>query len=176
MTRRLLALAVGPRAPWEHLRPGARGWTVSVSSGSHVGPYLLGAGSGPDGIGVVFVTTSPVVPPASGAPGPTIAYASLPPATALPEGFPAKHVPTVGSCVDAGALGGTDDAIFASSSDPATLAAAYGTALAGYVGRLTSHANGTLTVVDFATSGGPGEIVLTPDPAGGMTVSVQVAP
>jgi hypothetical protein len=211
----------------------------------------------PVGIAVVFTSLTPISPGPSSAPGPTIAFASLPPATALPPSFPSQLVPANSRLVDAGAVGGTDDAIFASSSDPATLAAAYQTALAGLATGLTSHAAGgaggtlweihfqapqvssdqvrgvltaqglsgatvtgtsdgffliqnsnpianidqvrtaleaalgpidvqrrltTVTptgssiVLDFSTNGHPGEIVLSPDPAGGTTVSVQVSP
>jgi hypothetical protein len=35
---------------------------------------------------------------------------------------------------------------------------------------------GSSIVLDFSTNGHPGEIVLSPDPAGGTTVSVQVSP
>jgi hypothetical protein len=130
----------------------------------------------PVGIEVMFSSTNAVVLEPSDAPGPTIAFASLPPATALPAGFPAQLVPVEGRLVDAGAIGGTDYAIFASSEDQAALAATYQTSLAGLASGLTSRSDGSATVIDFTTSGHPGEIVLANDPAGGTTVSVQVSP
>ncbi len=125
-------------------------------------------------ISVVFRSASPVPAP-SGEPGPTIAFATLPPATALPDGFPARLVPANGSLVDAAGLDGTYDAIFTSTADPATLSAAYQTALSGFASAVGVHADGTATVIDFATPGGPGEVVIAPGSAG-TTVSVEVRP
>jgi hypothetical protein len=144
--------------------------------GVFAGAELEIARTEPVRIGVVFSPRTPIARPPSSEPGPTIAFATLPPATALPEGFPARLMPAGGHLLDAAALAGTYDAIFAASADPATLAAAYRTALAGYASAVASHAEGAATVIDFSTPGGPGEIVLAPDGAGGTTVSLEVRP
>lgn len=126
-------------------------------------------------IAVQFVSTAPPSAPASTEPGPTIAFGPLPAATALPDGFPAQLIPPNGSLVDAGAVGGTFYAIFASSSDIPALAQAYQAALQGFAQAVTTSSQQDATVIDFTTAGRPGQIVLAPD-GSGTTVSIQVSP
>ena len=114
-------------------------------------------------------------PPASG-PTPTIAFATLPPATELPAGFPSALVPDGASLTDAAEVDGAFFAIFAAPTDQGTLAAAYQAALTGYASDVITHLDGASTVIDFTTAGGPGEIVISPVDGGGMTVGVQVRP
>jgi hypothetical protein len=115
-------------------------------------------------------------PPASQAPGPTIAFGPLPAATALPAGFPAQLAPAGGTLVDAAALSGTYFAIFASGSNVPTLVQAYQSALQGYAQGVVATPQGQAVTIAFTTSGHPGQIGLAPASSGGTEVSVEVTP
>jgi hypothetical protein len=126
-------------------------------------------------IAVQFVSNAPPSAPASTEPGPTIAIGLLPAATALPDGFPAQLVPPNGSLIDAGAADGTFYAIFASGSDIPTLQKAYLASLQGYAQSVAVSSGQDATVIDFVTSGHPGQVILAPD-GFGTTVSIAVSP
>jgi hypothetical protein len=126
-------------------------------------------------IEVVFRAKATPSPSAASSPGPTVAFRSLPPAATLPDGFPAALVPAGGVLVDAASLAGTYDAIFTAPGAPSTLAAAYQAVLSSLAAEVSIHADGSTTLIDFSTAGGPGEIVLEPG-NGGTTVSIEVRP
>jgi hypothetical protein len=128
-------------------------------------------------IDVVFASSAagPTPSPSTG-PLATIAFATLPPATSLPKGFPSALVPDGATVVDAASAGSAFYAIFTVSADAASVAASYHSALAGYATGVTSRSEGAATIIDFTTPGGPGEVVLEPTPGGGTTISVQVRP
>jgi hypothetical protein len=146
------------------------------ASGVLAGVELGVARTDPVRIGAVFRSATAATPGPSTTPGPTIAFATLPPATALPAGFPAQLVPANSSLVDAAELARTYDAIFTSSDTPTALAAAYQAALPGFATGVVVHTEGSATLIDFSTPGGPGQIVLVPDGAGSTTVSIEVRP
>jgi hypothetical protein len=125
----------------------------------------------------ISVAFSAVAPPSAAAesPGATMAFSTLPPATTLPDGFPARLVPAGATLVDAAGIAGTFDAIFSAPGDPAALSAAYQTALAGYATGASVRAEGSAIVIDFTLPGGPGRIVLIAE-AGGTSVAVEVRP
>jgi len=115
-------------------------------------------------------------PPASPAPGPTIAFGKLPAATALPAGFPSQLVPARQTLVDGAVLSGTYFAIFTSAVDVPTLAQAYQSALQGYAQGVVSTPQGQAVTITFTTGGHPGMVVLSPASSGGTEVSVEVTP
>jgi hypothetical protein len=115
-------------------------------------------------------------PPASQAPGPTIAFGKLPAATALPAGFPSQLIPAGQTLVDGAVLSGTYFAIFTSAFDVPTLAQAYQSALQGYAQGVVSTPQGQAMTITFTTGGHPGMVVLSPTSSGSTEVSVEVTP
>jgi hypothetical protein len=155
--------------------PQAANSTFNDDKGVFASAEVIVSRTEPVRIAVQFVSTTPPSAPAGIDPGPTIAFGPLPAATALPDGFPAPLIPPNGSLTDAGAVGGTFYAIFASTSDVPALQQAYQTALKGSSANMTVSNQQGATVIDFSTPGGPGQIVLTPD-GSGTAVSIAVSP
>jgi hypothetical protein len=99
--------------------------------------------------------------------GPTIAFAPLPAATALPDGFPAAFVPPGTTLYDASSIGTTYFAIFSGTVDPA----AYLAQIKAVAPDARSSLALTVTAIDFTYDGQPGKAVVD---AGAGQVSVEV--
>jgi hypothetical protein len=127
-------------------------------------------------ITVQFVPAGSPSASANPSSGGTIHFGPLPAATALPAGFPAWLVPTSGTLVNAGAMSGTDFAIFASSADIASLLTTYQAALGGHAQGVTVTSSGPSRTIAFTIAGRPGLAALDPAVAGGTTVSIEVTP
>jgi hypothetical protein len=98
------------------------------------------------------------VPAHSYAPGPTIAFGSLPAQTTLPEGFPAALVPSGATLADASSVGSTYYAIFSSS----IASAVYQSQIAAVATVMNTATQAGTTVIDFTYDGHPGQVVVDP--------------
>jgi hypothetical protein len=158
-------------------------FTLSDGSGVFASAEVQVVRANPVQIGVILRSATAVAtePPAASpgdSPAPTIAFGTLPPASALPPGFPARLVPKDGTMTDAGQVGGTYFATFTAPGDVAALTTAYQSALNGWATGVGVRTEAGSTVIDFTTPGGPGQIILVPGDAVAQatTVAVQVAP